>query len=125
MEETLDPVIIESIRNDLQTVGGRMQELARRIIEEGVSEYPIFIASDEMIPLGKLLFDREEFDLNWFFQVSVLEDFVRKGLITREKLTSFRRAYDEPAQTACILVVREGDAHFVFVPYREPEDSVS
>lgn len=119
MSQALDPIILESIRIDLEQVGEQLRELARRIIDEGISEYPVFIASDEMVDIGKAIFDRDLVQVNWFYHVSILEDFVRKGIIQREKLANFRRAYDDPMQKACILVITADSTQVVFVPYPE------
>ena len=116
MEET-NELILESIRNDVATVAKELKMVAGRVIDEGISDYPIFIASQEMINIGKPMFDRDSVQLNWFFSATILEDFVHKGLITRTKMADFQRTFGDPREKACVFVIVGEEGQFVFVPY--------
>jgi hypothetical protein len=110
-------LVVESLKNDLATVSKPLREISRRVIAEGISEYPLFIASRDFVEIGKLIFDRDEVQLNWFFYASVLEEFVRKKLVLPENVQAFARTFGDPEEKACIFVIYEGDARFVFVPF--------
>ena len=115
-EEPLD-LIVESIRNDLTQVGDDLQYLAHQVIEEDISAHPIFIASHDYIDIGKPIFDRDHTPLNWFFNATILEDFIRRDLIKADKVPEFRRAAGDPKETAAIFVIVEDEGRWVFVPY--------
>ncbi len=109
--------ILESLQNDIAEIGPTLQHIVATVINEGISEYPVFIAAQEIIDLGKPIFDREEVQLNWFFNASILEDFQRKGIVRGERLLSFKRTYGDPLERACIFVITPEIQQFVFVPY--------
>lgn len=116
-----DP-ILESLQNDVALVGEHLKAIAERVIEEGISEYPVFIAAQEIVEIGRPIFDRDEFTLNWFFNASILEEFVNKQIVTKENLNRFKRTMGDPQEKAAIFVITTEEARFVFVPY-ELEDS--
>lgn len=116
-------LLLESLRNDISLVGHSLRDIARRVIEEGISEYPIFVAAQDWMPIGKPLFDRESVQLNWYFFASLLEEFVSKGLIPEQRVPEFRRTYGDPEHKACIFLVTPEDARFVFVAYDETAES--
>lgn len=113
----IEELIIESVRNDVARIGEDLRLIAQRVIEEGISEYPVFIAAQDHVDIGKPVFDRDEVQLNWFFFASVLEDFVKRGIVARDRIRQFKRAYDDPMEKACILVLTPEDIRFIFVPY--------
>ena len=119
MEEQSFDLIFESLQNDVAQVSPTLKQIAETIIDEGISEYPVFVATQELIDVGKPIFDREEVQLNWFFNASILEDFQRKDIVKGENLLEFKRAYGDPKEKACIFVITPEMAHFVFVPYVE------
>lgn len=115
-KEVIDPSL-ESLRNDVAQIGLHLKEIAERVIDEGISEFPVFVASFEMIDIGKPIFDRDIIQLNWFFNASILEDFVRKNIVKKENLNRFQKVYGDPKEEACIFMVTPEEARFVFVPY--------
>lgn len=115
-KEVKDPAL-ESLRNDIAQVGPHLMEIAGRVIDEGISEFPVFVASFEMVDIGKPIFDRDVVQLNWFFNASILEDFVRKNIVKKENLNRFQRVYGNPKEEACIFMITPDEAKFVFVPY--------
>lgn len=124
MTDTEKDLILESIRNDVALVGAALQTISQKVMEEGISDYPLFIASQEYVDIGKPVFDRDSVQLNWFFNASILEDFTQKRLISPDKAASFTRTFGNPLEKACIFVVKPEDAFFVFVPYDiKKEDS--
>ncbi|RMG29192.1 MAG: hypothetical protein D6730_04345 [Bacteroidetes bacterium] len=122
MENQPFSAILESLQNDVAQVGGHLREISRRVIEEGISDYPVFVAAQEIVDIGKPIFDRDSMPLNWFFSASILEDFVRKKIVLKENLQQFRRTFGDPMKKACIFVVTRDEARFVFVPFEEEEE---
>lgn len=117
MNPELNPTVLESIQNDVAQVGDSLRMIAQRVIEEGISEYPVFIAAQEWVDLGKPIFDRDSVQLNWFFNASILEDFVRKNIVTADRVKDFQRAFGDPNERACIFVITPEVQQFIFVPY--------
>ncbi len=117
MSQSLNPILLESIQNDVAQIGDSLKLIAERVINEGISEYPVFIASQEWVELGKPIFDRDSVQLNWFFNASILEDFVRKNLVQTDKVKGFQATYGDPMKRACIFVVTPEVQQFIFVPY--------
>ncbi|MDX2246239.1 MAG: hypothetical protein SF052_05665 [Bacteroidia bacterium] len=117
MNEDVSEIVLDSIRNDMAVIGKSLHILAQRVIEEEISDYPIFVASQEYLDIGKPIFDRDVVHVNWFFNISFLEDFLRKGLINSDKTHQFKRTFGDPLKKACVFVITEESGQFVFVPY--------
>lgn len=117
MNPELNPTVLESIQNDVAQVGDSLRMIAQRVIEEGISEYPVFIAAQEWVDLGKPIFDRDSVQLNWFFNASILEDFVRKNIVTADRVKDFQKAFGDPNERACVFVITPEVQQFIFVPY--------
>ena len=113
-----DP-ILESLQNDMYQVGKEMKEIAHKVIEEGISEYPVFVVSQQIVDIGRPIFDKESNpQLNWFYYASLLEEFVKKDIVMAENLGQFKRIFNNPSEIACIFVITQKEnARFVFVPY--------
>ncbi len=117
MDQTQDP-ILESLQNDIFQIGESLMEISHKVLDEGISEFPIFVASQEIVDIGKPVFDRDTIQLNWFYYASFIEEFTKKELILPDNIAQFQRIYSNPREIACIFVIsHEEDARFVFVPY--------
>lgn len=116
MAEIEDP-ILESLQNDVALVGEHLKEIATRVVDDKISDYPVFVAAQEMVDIGKPIFDRDTVTLNWFFNASILEDFIRKKLVSQNNLNRFKQVFGNPKEKACIFVITEQEGRFVFVPY--------
>jgi hypothetical protein len=112
-------MILESLQNDLEQVGATLQKLAQVVIDDGISDFPVFVAAHEFVQIGKPVFDLDDVQIDWFFNISTLEEFFQKDIIKSENLNRFRRTYSDPRQKACIFVITQDDARIVFVPYQK------
>lgn len=117
METSLNPVILESVQNDVAQVGEALKVVAAKVIEEGISEFPVFVAAHEIIDIGRPVFDRDSVQLNWFFHVTILEDFIAREIVKRDRVKAFQDAFGNPMETACVFVVTPENGQFIFVPY--------
>lgn len=113
----MDKTILHSIHSDFEKLKPLIKEISSRIIREEISEYPIYIASHEWVDIGKPIVNREEMELNWYFYVSVIEDFSRRKIIPSGNLDEFKRAMGDPEQKACVFTIFNQDANFVFIPF--------
>ncbi len=114
---TDNDTILESLHNDFEKVKESLRFVAKKIMDENISDFPIFVASYEWIEIGKPIFNREEIELNWFFFVSFVEEFEKRKLILRNKLKDFEATYGDAEEKACIFLITETEATFIFIPY--------
>lgn len=112
--------LLQSIYNDVRLIGEMMKEFSRHVISNDVSKYPVYAASKSEMSLGKPFLTMPRHGLNWNYNASVLEEFVKKEIVKMDKLEEFREAFGDPEERACIFVIAPDEMGFIFVPY-EPE----
>ncbi|MCB9231109.1 MAG: hypothetical protein H6581_05580 [Bacteroidia bacterium] len=114
--------ILRSLREDMQVIGPFLRDFSRQVILDGISEYPVYVASFEPPVLGKPFFDRMTHKLNWYYNASILEEFVNKKVVNRDKVDEFMDTFGDPEERACILITLENEASFLFIPYQAEEE---
>ena len=110
---------LKMLEADIKTLGELLKDAAQTIFNEGVSNYPIFVAHRYALNMGIELVDRERMKTNWSFNASTLEEMVTKNIISRDKLDSFREVYKSPSDFVCVFVIDETMSEFIFYPYEE------
>ncbi len=113
---------LEAIRNDIRIIGPTMRAFSMHVIEEEISEYPVYVAYQDMVSIGKPFLRKENDHLNWHYNVSILEEFVKRGVVDKDKLDDFLETFGDPEERACIFVVLPEQGGFVFVPYELEEE---
>src|SRR5688500_15916418 len=108
---------LKSLEKDLKMYSDSMKEIADEILNEDLSEYPIFVAHQHEVKLGELILDKDELNTQWSIQASMLEEFVEKGIIHKDKRERFIKQYKNPQEFMCLFVVVPEGANFVFYPY--------
>lgn len=99
-----------------------LHEAFEGVIHEDVSKYPVFIFHREEIHVGLLIADYRTHAGNWSVNVSTLEEFYIKGLVTIEKVDEIKqRIRGNPPQYCCLVLSGE-EGSIVFIP-KEPHDS--
>ena len=121
-ENTQLSPVLESLRNDIRMVGAMIQSFSMHVINDEVSRYPIYIAYLEEVSMGRPFIQRETMQLNFNYNASILEEFVKRGVILRDKVQDFKETYGDPEERACIFVVLPQEGGFVFVPFDIAED---
>ncbi len=112
------PSYLESLEKDLALFKEPIMEASNAIVDEGVSNYPVFIASKDFFPIGELILDKEELQTNWSIFASTAEDLIKAGIIQVDKARFFITQYKPVKEYICLFVVAsETDAGFIFVPY--------
>lgn len=109
--------LLKGIRKDVRIIGKVMQELSFHVLNEQISEYPIFIAHHGELALGRPFLSADMYKLDWNYRASVLEELVKNKIVEREKVPDFQETYGDPEERACIFVVLPNESAFVFVPY--------
>jgi hypothetical protein len=106
-----------TISQDFVVVSETLKEASYQIRKRGFSDYPIFPISKVSIPVGNALIARGEMATNWNYNVTYLDEFLQRNLVTDEE--GFRQAYKDPDEFCCLFVVDEEFTNFVFIPYPE------
>ncbi len=105
------------LETELNTYQAILNKAADAILDQEVSDYPIFIAhQQDNIDIGLPLADREQVSGNWSIHASTLEEFVKKQLIKADKMDDFKQVYKDPRLYICVFAIQEIGATFVFIP---------
>ncbi|MBC8052048.1 MAG: hypothetical protein H7Y13_03190 [Sphingobacteriaceae bacterium] len=108
---------LKSLEIDLKLYNESIKEIAFEILNEGLSVYPIFVAHQHEVALGELILDKDELNTQWSIQASMLEEFVQKEIIHKDKKDRFIKQYKDPNKYMCLFVIVPEGANFVFYPY--------
>ena len=110
---------LKMLEADIKTLGELFKDAAQTIVNQNVSNYPIFVAHRYALNMGIELVERERMNTNWSFNASTLEEIVTKNIISRDKLDNFRAIYKSPDDFVCVFVIDETMSEFIFYPYEE------
>ncbi|HEY9045243.1 MAG TPA: hypothetical protein VIN08_05080 [Ohtaekwangia sp.] len=108
-----------TISQDFVRVADALKEASYQIRKAGF-EYPIFPICKEAQPVGQLLFDQIQNGTDWNYFASFLDEFLQRGIVEKDKLEDFEKAYKDPDEFCCLFVVDKEFTNFLFIPY--PED---
>lgn len=103
---------------DLKTYVPTLSKAAQIIMDENVSNYPIFAAHQGELSIGLPLIEKEKHGGNWNINASSLEEFVAKNIVFSEKIDEFRSQFKNPDEFVCIFVLSELGATFNYLPIR-------
>lgn len=104
------------LEQELKTYIEPLSKAADTVINESVSNYPIFVAHQSSTDIGIPIIDREKVAGNWSINLSSLEEFATKGLIVADKLDDFKALYQSNTKQLCFFVLSELGATFNFLP---------
>lgn len=89
------------------------------MMEQDLSNYPIFIMHQLELEMGVKLIDAEGTSAKWSVHASSLEEFSIKGLIEQDKINEFQKVYKDHPNHFCLFVLSEMGAQFIFYPRNE------
>ena len=112
--------LLGKVSEDFIKVAEHIREASYQIRKRKFSEYPIFVLTLQDIELGQLLFEKTDFSTVYQYKVSMLEEFVQRELIAENSQALFVENYKNTEEYACLFVMDEDFAGFIFMPY--PED---
>lgn len=112
--------LVDSIQNELSIYEGYLKKVANAVVQQEISDYPIFIVhQSEELAMGKPVVLSNIMNTKWSVNASVLEEFVRKKVIVRDKLEAFTKVYKDPLKFMCLFIITDTEnAGFVFYPYK-------
>jgi hypothetical protein len=109
-----------TVSQDFVKISDNIKEASYQIRKRGFSDFPIFIICKVDIPLGQLLYKKEEVGTVWNYYVTYLDEFAQRKIIEEDKVDEFKRNYKNPDEFCCLFVIDGDFTKFVFIPY--PED---
>ena len=94
----------------------QLSEAVQTILEQDVSNYPILVASQQVVELGIPLLQKEQMTEGWSMNASTLEEFHAKQIIAVDRVDDFIALYRTHMHALCIAAFTEGGAKFLFIP---------
>ncbi|MCB0583516.1 MAG: hypothetical protein KDD10_29825 [Phaeodactylibacter sp.] len=93
-----------------------MGRAADAILDQDVSNYPIFVAHQYQVDIGIPLIVKKAGGPEWSIHASTLEELVTKNIIETSRVDHFRSIYKNPEKYLCLFVLSELGANFIFLP---------
>lgn len=114
--EKLEKDILELLDQDVKKVKPQLTETVKDILKENFSKHPIIIAHLNEIPLGEVIINSSDFELNFDYSATGLEELIEKNVLAKERVDAFKQAYLNPLEKYCLLLVHPAIQKFVFLP---------
>ena len=105
----------KKLEKEIQPYNAFLSFTSDTILNQDVSQYPIFVLHIQGINVGIPL-DTDHIRGNWLVNASSLEEFVTKQLIESSKVDAFKAVYKDPKAFLCLFIVDKSGATFVFIP---------
>jgi len=103
------------LEDELNVYKKVMFEASQVIIDQDVSEYPIFVAHQANMEIGMVIAERGKVKGNWNIHATTLEEMVYKQIIKEENIEEFQNVFRNPKDNVCVFVLSELGAQFVFI----------
>ncbi|MCR9064775.1 MAG: hypothetical protein NXI00_12460 [Cytophagales bacterium] len=113
----IDTKKMGEITEDFLKVCDHLKEAAYQVKSRGFSQFPVFIAAANEVPLGNVLFYKKDFETQYDYKASMLEEFLQRGLIGPESEELFKENYKDSDEYCCLFVMDGKFVSFVYVPY--------
>ncbi len=101
------------LEKSLQGYKTLLSKASDSILDQEVSNYPIFVLHKSEIDLGISL--GSNLPGEWLVNASTLEELVARKVIQEKRLKDFKEIYKDPRKELCLFVVEEIGATFVFI----------
>ena len=107
---------IEQFGEDVYHYEHLLEEAFDGVIREDVSRYPVFIFHRQDVNVGLPIADHHVTAGNWSVNVSTLEEFYIKGLVTIEQVEEINQKIRGNPPQYCCLVLDGEKGSLVFLP---------
>src|SRR4028118_33567 len=94
-----------TITKDFVQVCDTLMEASSQIRKRDISKFPIFVFAKQEVPLGGLLVNADELNLEWHVFASYLELFVQQGIIAENGVEAFAATYKDADEYCCLFVL--------------------
>lgn len=109
----------ERLKREIGPYRNLMETTVKSILNQEISNYPIFIFHQSEIEIGIPLISGAPSPSPWQIHISTLEELATKGVVAMEKVREFQSIYKDPNSFFCIFLVKEEKASFVFIPQKD------
>ncbi len=109
-------LFIEKFAAEVKYYHALMAEAFEGVINEGVSKYPVFIFHQQEVTVGIPIADRHKIIGGWSVNISTLEEFYIKGLVTIEQVEDIKSKITGAHPRYCCLVLDEEKGSLIFLP---------
>jgi hypothetical protein len=109
-----------TITQDFVKIADTLKDASYQLRSRKISNYPIFPICKEGQPIGQLLINKADLNLDWNYFFSFIDEFVQRTLIDEDKVDLFKENYKDPEEFCCLFVIDKEFTNFVYIPY--PED---
>ena len=116
MNEEKKEALLNQFYEDVSLCKDYLKTLRHEILNQDISNYPIFVATEVPVDIGRLVISKKELDIQWSFYASHLEDFVNKGIVELEKVEDFKKLYKANDNQLCFFLIMDGNFSFIFLP---------
>lgn len=113
----LDGKYLGTISKDFIIVSDSLKEASYQIRKRGFSDYPIFPISKQEVPIGQLLFAKDEVATEWNYNITYLDEFVQREIVSKDKIDEFKKIYKDPDEFCCLFVIDGDFTNFLFIPF--------
>lgn len=116
-EQQLDfPILLDGLQTMLRHYRRMLNQAADTIINENVSNYPVFVVTAQPIEVGLPLIERGDLLNTWQVNASTLEELVVKRIVESERTDAFIDMCRKSPEKICLFVISELGATFVMMP---------
>ncbi|MFK7983181.1 MAG: hypothetical protein AB8G86_24590 [Saprospiraceae bacterium] len=112
-------VILKQIEREIRQYVPVLSKAADSVLDQGVSNYPIFIVHQGEIEVGIPVIDPQKIKSTWAINISILEEFAAKQIIKIENIDNFRQVFKNPQEQLCLFIISEIGANFIFIPRQD------
>jgi hypothetical protein len=109
---------LKALEAQINELNDLIREVSDDVRKAGFSQYPIFVAHQEVSSVGDCILDRTEFDFPYSLNATTLERFIELGLLSEDRKVAFLQAWGDPAQQLCLFWVNGEFTRFIFKPFR-------
>jgi len=107
---------IAQFSEDIHHYHTLLEEAFNGVILEDVSKYPVFIFHQQEVNVGLMILDHHASAGNWSVNISTLEEFYIKGVVTIEKVEEIKAKITGDPPQYCCLVLSGDQGSIVFIP---------
>ncbi|RMG81400.1 MAG: hypothetical protein D6714_13020 [Bacteroidetes bacterium] len=111
---------LQQLQTELQPYQALLCQAADTILEQDVSNFPIFVIHQHTVDIGIPMVQGGKGAGNWSVNASSLEEFVAKQIVRPDRVENFKEVYKDPATHLCLFVLSELGAKFVFIKRNPP-----
>lgn len=116
MSEYPDRPKYQQLEEELKPYAALMGKAADAILDQNISNYPIFVVHQYQLDIGIPLLVNEPGGPKWSIHASTLEELATKNVIDMSRVDNFRKVYKNPEEHLCLFVLSELGANFIFIP---------